>query len=551
MRRLWWLIRPYWTGPERWVALRLLAVVVGLNLGEVYISVLLNKWNNDFYNALQTLDKPAFLAALGRFSWLAFLFIVVAVYKIYLNQLLRLKWRRGMTDRLLGDWLANKRYYRLQWNRDTADNPDQRIAEDIEQFIGLTLGLSLGLLSAVVTLFSFLHILWGLSGPLDMTIAGQPLHLPGYMVWVALLYALAGTWITVRLGRPLVGLNFEQQRREADFRFSLVRLRENSESIAFYQGEEWERAHLARRFGLIYQNFLALMRQQKKLTWFTAGYSQIAIIFPILVASPRFFAQKIQLGGLMQTASAFGQVQGSLSYIVDSYTSIATWKAVTQRLLGFQQALEEPKSDSPALPDPTCHRQLTTRNLRLFRPDGRLLLESINLDLGTGDSLLITGPSGAGKSTLLRALAGLWPFMEGEIQLPAPERCLFLPQRLYLPLGTLREALSYPSHDPLSPEMMATALHHCGLKAFMPHLDETTAWTARLSPGEQQRLGFARILLRRPDFVFLDEATSALDEPAEAALYRLLQQHCPQTVIVSVGHRSTLREWHQRHLSLS
>lgn len=551
----WALARPYWKSSERKIAFILLAVIVGMNLGEVYISVLINQWNNDFYNSLQAVDKDAFVRALIRFSYLATIYIIIAVYKVYLNQMLRIKWRRWLTAHYLSDWLGQQNYYRMQLFGKKTDNPDQRISEDIEQFIALSLGLSLGLLSAVVTLFSFLTILWTLSGALEFDMAGMHFHIPGYMVWVAVVYAFFGTWITMKIGRPLILLNFNQQRFEADFRFSLVRLREACESVAFYKGEAREQENFLTRFSAVVDNFWQIMKRQKMLNWFTSGYQQIAIIFPFVVAAPRFFVKEIQLGGLMQTASAFGQVQGALSYIIDAYTSLATWKAVTDRLSGFNHSLRQAEAsmipsdrfDKHAVDEPV----LEARDLTVRLPEGAVLLEHINLALRPGDSLLITGASGSGKSTLLRALAGIWPFVEGTLVLPARAKMLFLPQKPYMPLLSLRQALCYPGMVEAGDEELKHVLYLCQLDHLAARLDTTEQWAHVLSLGEQQRVAFARILITRPEFVFLDEATSALDEPAEAHLYETLKLRLPQTAVVSVAHRSTLKAWHSRELPLT
>lgn len=554
LKAVWALTKPYWVSAERWIALALLAVIIALNLGEVYLNVLFNDWNNDFYNSFQTVNKTAFAQALIRFSCLATIFIIVAVYKTYLNQMLRIKWRKWMTTDYLANWLGKQNYYRMQLFGGKLDNPDQRISDDIEQFIALTLGLSLGLLSAVVTLFSFLHILWKLSGDLSFTIGTTPITIPGYMVWVAIVYAIIGTWITFKIGQPLRRLNFEQQHFEANFRFSLVRLRENTESIAFYKGEPQESAIFHTRFGQVVDNFWQIMKRQKMLNWFTSGYGQIAVIFPFVVAAPRFFAKQIQLGGLMQTASAFGHVQGALSFIIDSFTSIATWEAVIERLSGFTHSIElaEAHATPPAgflhttIPDKIINAQ----NLTLKLPNGKILLSDLNLTLKPGDSLLITGASGVGKSTVLRALSGLWPFVEGSLSVPEHATMLFLPQKPYLPLGSLASVLSYPSATPANDDDLCAMLQLCKLEKLVDALHHTENWSHMLSLGEQQRIAFARILLTKPDFVFMDEATSAVDEALEVHLYNLLKEKLPNTAIVSVGHRSTLKQWHKNELHL-
>jgi vitamin B12/bleomycin/antimicrobial peptide transport system ATP-binding/permease protein len=547
LKECWGLARPFWQSEERVKARILLAVIIALNLGEVYINVLLNKWNVDFYNSLQTVDKAAFIDALLRFSYLAFSFIIIAVYKIYLNQMLRLKWRRWMTNEWLSKWLDRQHYYRMQLVEVATDNPDQRISEDIEQFIMLSLGLTLGLMNALVTLCSFLMILWSLSGTLEFSLLGLPIAIPGYMLWAALVYAVVGTWLTTRIGHPLIRLNFNQQRYEADFRFGMVRLRENSESIAFYGGEVNEQMGLMDRFTSVVDNFWKIMKRQKMLTWFVASYHQIAIIFPFIVASPRFFAGHIKLGELMQTVSAFNHVQGALSYIIDAYTSIATWKAVVERLTGFGESLKQSEILA-ATPEGLIRNAdgnaIATEHLNIHLPNGQLLLKDIELHVKPGDSLLITGPSGIGKSTLLRCLAGLWPFMEGRLELPAQERMMFVPQKPYLPLGSLREVLCYPAQTQWNDDVLRDILETCRLGHLAGRLDEVALWSHMLSLGEQQRVAFARILLIKPDFLFLDEATSALDEKTQNMLYSLIKERLVQTALVSVGHRDSLRTFH-------
>jgi putative ATP-binding cassette transporter len=547
-KRVWSLIRPYWQSEERWMARLLLVTIIGLSLGNVYLSVLFNEWHNIFYNALQALDKTAFTRAIIRFCYLAGIFIFVNVYRTYLNQMLQIKWRRWMTVQYLSHWLHKQNYYRMQLFGSGMDNPDQRMAEDIAQFIDLTLSLALDGLSSVVTLFSFITILWELSGALDFTVYDIPIHIPGYMLWVALVYAVCGTLLTFYIGRPLVRLNFNQQRFEADFRYSLIRLRENSESIAFYKGEAQEQRGFLARFSGIVDNWWQIMKRQKKLNWFTSGYGQIAQIFPYVVAAPRYFAGQIKLGGLMQTGSAFNVLQDALSYLVNSYTTIASWKAVTDRLNGFNDSIRVAESmEAPATGferNTSAQNAIEASNLTIRLPDGRVLLENIDLMLKSGDSLLITGISGSGKSTLLRTLAGLWPFAQGRLALPEQSRMLFVPQKPYLPLGTLKAALCYPNAPDMADAELKNVLALCGLAPLADKLCDTEQWSSILSLGEQQRVAFARVLLAKPDFVFLDEATSALDEAAEAQLYALLKEKLAGAVLVSVGHRSSLRAWH-------
>jgi putative ATP-binding cassette transporter len=551
LREAWTLVRPYWFSEDRWAGRGLLLVVVALNLFIVYINVLLSKWYNLFYNSLQDKDFAAFGSLLLRFSWLAGLFIVAAVYQVYLNQMLQIRWRRWLTDRYLGAWLADGAYYRMQLASGETDNPDQRIADDLRLFVTGALTLSIGGLRAVVTLASFLAILWGLSGSVTLPI-GSGVTVPGYMVWAALLYAIAGTWLTNLIGRPLVRLNFTQQRFEADFRFSLVRFRENTEGVALYGGEADEMRSFRDRFSSVVRNWWDIMRRQKRLTWFTAGYGQAAVIFPILVAAPRYFRGEIPLGALMQTSQAFGQVQDALSFIVTSYTDIAEWRAVVLRLLGFERALARVRAEAAV--EGVHHGtggadSLTLDRVNLTLPGGRPLMEDVSFDIRPGDTALISGPSGAGKSTLFRAIAGIWPFGRGDVRLPRDARVLFLPQKPYLPIGTLREVVSYPTPlTGVSDAALRQALEAVGLPELAGRLDETTHWALALSPGEQQRIAFARALVQKPAWLFLDEATSALDEETEARLYALLRDQLPATTVVSVGHRSTLRAFHARRL---
>jgi vitamin B12/bleomycin/antimicrobial peptide transport system ATP-binding/permease protein len=549
-RDAWTIAGPYWFSEDRWAGRGLLVSVIGLNLGIVFINVLLNKWNNAFYNSLQDKDYAVFVTQLLKFTYLAGAYIVVAVYQLYLNQMLQIRWRRWLTDRYLTTWLKDKAYYRMQLHGTETDNPDQRIAEDLRLFVSITLGLTLGILRAVVTLVSFIAILWALSGP--FTIPWVNVTVPGYMVWAALLYAIVGTWLTDWIGRPLVTLNFNQQRYEADFRFSLVRFRENTEGVALYQGEGDELRGFRERFANVVRNWWGIMRQQKRLTSFTAGYSQAAIIFPFVVAAPRYFRGEFALGGLMQTASAFGQVQDSLSYIISSYTDIAEWRAVVARLGGFNQALDQVRTEAAI--QGIRHEEspvggLGMEHVHLALPDGRPLVEDVSFSMRRGDTALISGPSGAGKSTLFRAIAGIWPFGRGRITMPAGDRVLFLPQKPYLPLGSIREVVSYPTPPAgISDAALRDALEAVGLPALTERLDESANWALRLSPGEQQRIAFARALVQKPDWLFLDEATSAVDEEGEERLYTLLRERLPGVTLISVGHRSTLRPFHARRL---
>ncbi|MEK9969911.1 MAG: ABC transporter ATP-binding protein/permease [Ferrovibrio sp.] len=547
---LWTLARPYFSDPqERRSAWGLLIVIVILNLASVGLSVWFNFWYNTFYTALQDKDYDTFKTQLLYFTAVAFAFIVVAVYKLYLQQMLQIRWRRWLTEHWLNDWLGGRNYYHMQMLGLGTDNPDQRISEDLRLFPAYSLTLTLGLLNAVVTLVSFLSILWTISGPLDFTLAGHEISIPGYMVWAAFFYAAAGTWLTHLIGRPLVKINFDKQKLEADFRFHLVRVREHAEGIAFQHGEPVERAGLGKRFAAVFVNFYDIMRKQKQLTWFTAGYAQLAVIFPFVVGAPRYFSGAIQLGGLMQIVSAFGQVQEALSFIITAYSEIAEWRAVIDRLTTFRTGLERARAVAAGSQVAVTRQgdELSIDALRLDLPDGRPLMQADGLTLAAGDSLLLQGGSGKGKTTLLRAIAGLWPFGKGQLRRPADEVSLFLPQKPYLPHGSLRAALAYP-HDPagFADADYRAALQALDLAKLESRLDEDGLWDQQLSGGEQQRVQLARALLQKPRWLYLDEATSALDEANEQKALAALRATLPQTTIVSIGHRPALQAFHNQ-----
>jgi putative ATP-binding cassette transporter len=557
LRDGWRLARPYWHSEERWAARGLLALVVALNLALVGMNVLFSYWNREFFNALQEKDAGAFWGLLfwGQatesgpmpgFVLLAALYIVVAVYALYLRQALQIRWRNWLTRDYLDRWLDRRAYYRMALTDPVTDNPDQRVAEDIRLFVDDTLALGLGLMRSVVTLASFVLVLWGLSG--SVTLLG--IEIPGYMVWVALIYAVLGTWLAHLVGQRLIGLNFQQQRVEADFRYALMRFRENAEGIAFHRGEADENRALRGRFGALMQNWWAIMVATKRLTFFTAGYGQVASVFPFVVASPGYFAGTLQLGGLTQTATAFGEVQGALSWFVDNYAALTEWRATVERLTGFTGAIEAAREASDGVQAvPAAGAALALEEVTLALPDGRRLMEGLSATVAPGEAVLVTGPSGSGKSTLFRAIAGIWPFGAGRVVVPEGARVLFLPQRPYLPLGTLRRAVCYPdaveAHDDAA---VRAALRDAGLGHLEDRLDEQEAWDRRLSGGEQQRVALARALLLRPDWIFLDEATASLDPAAEERLYALLRERLPGSALVSIAHRPAVARFHDRAL---
>jgi len=554
---IWRLAWPYFYSNDRWLGRILLGSVIAIELSIVAINVMLNQWNNRFYNALQERNWNAFVTELLFFCALAAAYIVLAVYQLYLNQWLQIRWRRWMTRQYLDHWLAGANHYRMQLLGDAADNPDQRISEDINLFIDRTLSVTVGLLSAVVTLCSFVAILWTLSATAPLTMFGHSFVIPGYLVWAALLYAIVGTLLTHLVGWPLVSLNFRQQRFEADFRFNLVRVRENSEQIALLAGESAERDRLLDRFSRIVGNWMLIMTRTKRLTFLTAGYSQVSVVFPFVVISPAYFAGAVQLGGLMQTASAFNSVQTALSFFITAYRQLAEWRAVIARLEGFNVAVEKAQAVAKAQPVielvPQAERApLAIDDLVVRLPQGKPVVTAHNITVAKGETVLVTGPSGSGKSTLFRAIAGIWPFGAGTIRVPSGAKVMMLPQRPYFPINTLAAAVTYPAEPGTFPgERLAEVISAVGLPDLAERLGEEAHWNRMLSLGEQQRLGIARAILLAPDYLFLDEATASLDEPAEAALYRLLAQRLAGTTIVSIGHRSTLAAFHRRGLVLA
>jgi putative ATP-binding cassette transporter len=552
---VWRISAPYFRSEDKWAGCGLLAAVIALELALVANSVLSNQWRNRFYNALQEKDWDGFVRETIVFCVLAAILVALQVYSLYLNQWLQIRWRNWMTTKYLGEWLHDADHYRMQLQGDAADNPDQRITDDVKMFVDSTLSLSVGLLNAVVTLASFVIILWGLSAAAPLRAFGIDFAIPGYLVWGALIYAIFGTALTQWIGSPLVNLDFQQQRLEADFRFNLVRVRENSEQIALLRGEPAERQRLSERFGRVVGNWYAIMSRTKRLTAFTQSFGQAAVIFPVILVTPAYFANKIQLGALQQTMEAFGNVQQALSYFVDAYRRLAEWRAVVARLDGFETAISSAATLATS-PDSIGKLsapggEIDLRELLVRLPDGTPLVSADNFNLRAGERTLVTGPSGAGKSTLFRAIAGIWPFGNGSIAIPANAKLMMLPQRPYFPIGALQAAIVYPAEaDAFSSDQVRDALVAVGLPQLATRLKEQAHWNRMLSLGEQQRLGLARALLHRPQYLFLDEATASLDEPSEAALYGLLEEKLPATTIVSIGHRSTLEAFHQRNVVL-
>ena len=543
---LFHLITPYWNSEEKKSARLYLAAIITLTIAAVYMTLLLNEWFNSFYSALQNYDSDAVYRGLLRFTGLAFAHIAFAVYSYYLQQRLALRWRKWMTKNYLAKWTGQQMYYRLEmFSQGTADNPDQRISEDINLFTARTLSFMSGLLRSATTIVCFIFVLWNLSEVLSFSAAGQEIHIYGYLVWTALAYRL-------------VSLNYLQQKLEADFRFSMVRLRETAESVAFYNGAAKEEAFLSNRFMTLLRNTLFIIKKQKQLSWLTNSYAQIAIIFPFVVAVPRYLSQNISLGGLMQIANCFGKVQDAMSYFVDVYASLAEWQSCAERLLSFDKHIaaieKETEEKSGSLVREETHDRLRLADVTISVPAmdenkrTREIISSASCTIKSGEHVILKGPSGSGKSTLLRTLAGFWPYVKGHISMPAPSEIMFIPQKPYIPMGTSAEAASYPL-ETADEEILSPLLMECGLSHLMEKTDTEADWSHILSLGEQQKLAFVRVFLRKPKWVFLDEATSAMDEETEEKMYRLLTA-LPGTTVISIGHRSTLDKWHDRVLRI-
>lgn len=556
---LFHLITPYWNSEEKKSARLYLAGIITLTIAAVYMTLLLNEWFNSFYSALQNYDSGAVYRGLLRFTGLAFAHIAFAVYSYYLQQRLALRWRKWMTKNYLAKWTGRQMYYRLEmFSQGTADNPDQRISEDINLFTARTLSFMSGLLRSATTIVCFIFVLWNLSEVLSFSAAGQEIHIYGYLVWTALAYSVLGTWITHKVGHRLVSLNYLQQKLEADFRFSMVRLRETAESVAFYNGAAKEESFLSNRFMTLLRNTLFIIKKQKQLSWLTNSYAQIAIIFPFVVAVPRYLSQNISLGGLMQIANCFGKVQDAMSYFVDVYASLAEWQSCAERLLSFDKHIaaieKETEEKSGSLVREETHDRLRLADVTISVPAmdenkrTREIISSASCTIKSGEHVILKGPSGSGKSTLLRTLAGFWPYVKGHISMPAPSEMMFIPQKPYIPMGTSAEAASYPL-ETADEEILSPLLVECGLSHLMEKPDTEADWSHILSLGEQQKLAFVRVFLRKPKWVFLDEATSAMDEETEEKMYRLLTA-LPGTTVISIGHRSTLDKWHNRVLRI-
>lgn len=535
----------------------LFTVAIFMTVTLVAFDVVFNYWYNHFYDALQAYDKPTTVYLLVIFFAIAFTYIVVAVYRYYISQLFGLHWRRWLTEQFIGRWLQHRTYYLLENFDEQTDNPDQRIQEDVGSLVTMTMDLTMGMMSAVTTFIAFIYILWSLSGIFTISLGRfGTYHVPGYLVWVGVLYALIGTLLTIKLGRPLVMLNFEQQRREATFRYAAIDLRTHAENVALYHGEAQQRNIMQRLFDRVLENYLFIILRQKMLMWFTAGYNQLSVMLPLLVALPNYFDKVFLLGGLIQSLQAFNRVQDSLSFLINSYTQIAHWQAVGKRLTTFvnhmNEAEDKAESQNKLEFKKQNHNEITSKNISVATPRGELLLQGVNEVFKHGHHYLIEGVSGIGKSTFVRALAGIWPYSAGEVMLPEDKVIMYIPQRPYMPIGTLMDAILFPDKDnPVLEREVEKILKLCHLEHLISHLHETAVWTDQLSPGEQQRIAFARVLLHKPDWIFLDESTSSLDQANEELMYQLIKKEVPHCSIVSVGHRASLEKIHDHIINMS
>jgi putative ATP-binding cassette transporter len=552
-RHLWRLTRVYWVSPDAPTGGALLALAIAFELGVVYGNVLLARVQREMFDAMQDQQAAAFFRAVSLFLGVVLVFLFASAYRIYVRQILEIRWRRWLTDHYLRDWMQSGAYYRLQVHERETDNPDQRIAEDVRDYVASALGLSLSLLSAIATLVSFLGILWTLSGEWHFGLAGREFHIPGFMVWVALLYSGLSTWITHRVGRRLVPINFDQQRFEADFRYSLVRFRENAEAIAFSRGEEGARRTALGAFGHVVGNWLMLIRAQRNLSLVTTGLGQANGVVPFLVAAPAFFFGRLTWGAVMQANIAYGQVSSALTWFVNAYVEIARWRASLERLFSFTEAIEQTGEPERGIQFATTQDPaIRLVDLRVELPDGRMLLEGVNAAIAAGDRLVVQGPSRSCKSTIFRVLAGVWRFGLGRVELPEKGRMLFVPQRPYLPIGTLRAAIADPSPaEDFDDERVREVLRLMDLARLTERLDEVEHWEQHLSTEEQQRLALARVLLLEPDWIFLDEATSTLDEEVEERFYDLLEERLPHATVVSVAGRPGLMQFHDKRWTIA
>ena len=538
------MLKLYWTDKDSIPSWILLSIIVILTSGAIYLAKVFNTWYKDFWDTVQQYDLPGFKYQLMMFAILATIHVIVSVYNAYLRSKLAINWRQWLTKKVMHDYLGDNTYYKMQLEDRKTENPDQRISEDLSSFVSLSISLILGTLSDLAMLGTFAVVLWDLSYAVDMTLwNGYVLHLPdGYMLYLAIAYALVGTILTFIIGKPLVRLNFRQQRYEADFRFSLIRVRENSESISLYQGEQSEEQILKLKFTDVVKNYVRLIKREKVLGFFTLGYAQTAVIFPMLIAAPMYFAKVITIGSIMQISSAFGKVQDSLSTVIQSFSSWASYKAVVDRLALFFDSMDA-STQIECLKSKDTVKDFALEHLEVKDPKQDILWQDLSINLTKGQFLLVRGPSGCGKSTLIKTIAGIWPHATGDIQIPSKDKVLFLSQRPYLPQGSIFDAACYPG-EKQDESKVAKLFEELRLDYLLKDLHREDNWSSMLSLGEQQRIAIIRALLLKPDLLIMDEASSALDEAIENTAYNLIKQELSNSIILSVGHRSSLIKMH-------
>ncbi|SDE10136.1 ABC transporter ATP-binding protein/permease [Sporomusa acidovorans] len=542
----------YWlsaVAPKAWILSLFLVFCTGLL---AFLNMQLNNWQVDFYNHLQQHNLSGFFQDLVQFVIITSILVTTSGWQTHSKMLLQICWRQWLTNTYISLWLHNQTYFRIKFTATPIDNPDQRIEEDIQLFVTHSLDLAVGLLRHLVTLVIFSAVLWKLSGDLTILLFGTPYIIPGYLVWSALLYSAFGTWITVKIGRPLMILNNIQQSNEADFRYKLVRVKEYAECIALYRGACWEKNSLFKNFSRIIATYLAMIKTTRNITWISSAYTQLSTVFAFLIASPRYFNDELQLGQLFEIAGAYWYVHSALSYIIESFGKFAQWRAVTDRLRLFYAQLKSLEQMNKKTLSICNHNTLLTKELSIFSPAGHILINKLSLEVTAGDSLLITGPSGCGKSTLLQTLAGIWPYFDGRISLPSHSGVLFLPQKPYLPVDSLRNVVLYPQKADLIPDTkIKEALTICKLNGLLSQLDMEADWSKTLSLGELQRLALVRAFIHQPKWLFLDEITACIDADTEAQIYQVLREKLPHSSLISIGHRDSLKVHHRRILELN
>jgi putative ATP-binding cassette transporter len=553
---MWRLIKAYWVSENRLQVYLTTFFILLMTITLVGFDVVFNYWYNYFYNALQAYKVRDTVNLLIIFFVLAGFRVALMVYQYYVTQRFAWRWRRWLTKQFLAFWLKERAYYYLENFDDKLDNPDQRIQEDIGALVSSTLELTIGLIGAVTTFLGFIYILWTLSGTLSIPLGSLgTLHIPGYLVWVGVIYSFIGTLLTFKIGRPLIGLTFQQQRLEANFRFTAIDLRSHAVDVALYHAEDYQKTKLSGVFNKVLNNWYAIILRQRLLLWFTGGYGQLSVVLPLVVALPNYFNKVFLLGGLMQTLRAFSSVQDSLSFIVNAYPQIAQWRATAKRLTTFSnhidEVLENATNENHLAIEYKLPNQIVAKDVSIYTPRHQILLKSVNQEFIHGQHYLIKGQSGLGKSTFVRALAGIWPFAVGKVYFPEDKKIMYLPQQPYMPIGTLAEAILFPAHmhSDLKSDIVKV-LEECHLAHLIPRLSEKGAWGDKLSPGEQQRVTFARVILSKPDWVFLDESTSMLDLANEHYMYELLKKKLPDCSMISVGHRPTLDAFHDHIINM-